>query len=623
MRIPFRSREILGFVWSEAKEAPKGLKKITKVCDETSLFDVRTLQFYERAAAYYGLSLGDLLSLSLPKKIQEGAAPLDLAPKHFVSDLFPLSEAQLEIAKSIQASKKFEVHLLRGEMGSGKTEIYLWLIERVLLEGGQALVLVPEISLTPQLEERLSSRLGGEVSVFHSQRSEKKRFEAFSRALSGQADVILGARSALFLPFSNLRLIIVDEEHDSSYKQSERESYHARDLALLKAQLLDVPIILGSATPSLETYQRSLDAKSPIYKLEPYYPKPHPQIEIVDLKKEWAERRGDFFSSALTAGLERQLEKSEQSLLFLNRRGSASQRICISCGATDECKNCSVSLTVHQDLNRALCHWCEFQRSLDEACQTCGSREFFSGGIGTKEVEAQLKARFPEARIARLDRDEAQKKNVMELRLKDFQEGKIDILIGTQMISKGIDIAGLSFVGVLLADLGWGLPDFRAVERSYQLLRQLLGRAGRRGQASSVVIQTFSPEHPLFGWLSDAQSYEVFAQSELKIRQQAHLPPFSRLALMTLSHKSDVLVAKESEVFSERLQKMASSLGIQVLGPTPAPVHRFRGDFRYHILLKSQPKGHLSTLIQAALDDWDKTSFKAKLKLDRDPHQFL
>ncbi|MDB5036617.1 MAG: primosomal replication factor [Bacteriovoracaceae bacterium] len=623
VRVPFRSREMVGFVWGKTENKPKGLKKILSVCDEHPFFDEQTLRFYERAAQYYGISLGELLAGALPKKIQLGEKSLDLPLKPYISDLATLSEDQKKVEEEIWKDRNFKIHLLMGEMGSGKTEVYLSLIDKILKEGGQTLFLVPEISLTPQLEERLSQRLGGDVTVFHSQISEKKRFEAFSRALSGQSDVFLGARSALLLPFSNLKLIVVDEEHDSSYKQSERGPYHARDLAILRAQLFKIPIVLGSATPSLETYERARETKAPLYRLKPFYSFQKAQTKVVDLKEKWENKERSFITEDLHDAIARQLETNEQTLLFLNRRGSASQRLCVSCGAADECKNCSVTMTVHQDLNVAICHWCQYQKPLTKTCDQCGGSEFFMGGIGTKEVEIQIKARFPEARVARLDRDEAVKKNVLAKTIKDYSDGKIDILVGTQMISKGIDIPKLSLVGVILADQGWGIPDFRGNEKSFQLLRQLMGRGGRRGQSNQFIVQTFKPEHLLFEWLQSENPYESFAEPELAIRKMADLPPFSRLSLITLSHRDENALHLESNLFADRIRRFAESLDIKMMGPTPAPIARWKGLYRMHILVKASPKGHMTTFITAVLDDWDRNKITIKMKLDRDPYQLL
>jgi primosomal protein N' (replication factor Y) len=622
VRVPFRSREVVGVVWRETQVSPKGLKKIIRACDDVPFFDASTLKFYERSAQYYGISLGELLAGTMPKKIQEGEQAKTFEVKKFTSNLATLSDDQQKIADEIERTSGFQIHLLMGEMGSGKTEIYLSLIDRVIREGSQALLLVPEISLTPQLHSRLSNRLGGEISIFHSQLTEKKRLETFGRALDGKPNIFLGARSALLLPFKNLKLIVVDEEHDSSYKQSERGPYHARDLAILRAQLFNIPIILGSGTPSLESYERARETKSPIYRLSPFYPMQKPETQIIDLKKSWESNGRSFLSEPLHDAMAKQLERGEQTLLFLNRRGSASQRVCLSCGSVDECKSCSVQMTIHDDLKKAICHWCDWRKPLGN-CSACGSSEFFLGGIGTKEVETQIKMRFPEARVARLDRDEAAKKNVLQNTLHDFAEGALDILIGTQIISKGIDIPKLSLVGVVLADQGWGVPDFRGTERSFQLLRQLMGRGGRRGQPSQFIVQTFRPDHPIFGWLQEDGAFEKFAEQELAVRKETSLPPFSRLALICFSHANEPVLMRTAEEFSRKLEQMGKALGVTILGPTPAPIAKWKGKYRMHLLAKAPLRGHMTTFITAALDEWQNQKSPVQMKLDRDPYQLL
>jgi len=622
VKVQFRSREVVGFVWNETNEEPKGLKDILEVCDEAPFFDKRTLDFYERASNYYGISLGELLANSLPKKVRDGKTLKDYPLKHFVPNLVEFSEKQKQVSDELMKSKGFKVQLLMGETGSGKTEIYLKLMERAIEEKGQVLFLVPEISLTPQLEDRISDRMGGRVSIFHSQIKESLREEAFARARAGHADIFLGARSALFLPFKNLKLIVVDEEHDHSYKQSERGPYNARDLSLLRAQMFNIPVVLGSATPSLESYARAIEKKEPIYKLPQYFEKKSPQISIVDLKSVWKEEARSFITNELNESILNNLEKKEQCLLFLNRRGSASQRLCVECGSVDECKDCSSTLTIHLDLKAAICHWCGYRRPLRKKCEECGGNEFFVGGIGTKEVEAQVKERFPDARVARLDRDQTQKKNVLANTLKDFSDGKIDILVGTQMISKGIDIPKLSLVAVILADQGWGIPDFRATERSFHLLKQLMGRGGRRGQENKFIIQTFSPDHPMFEWLKK-DSMEEFLAEEMKIREQAQLPPFSRLCLWTISDRQEALAKRDAQTFVTRVKSYAQSLGVELVGPTAAPMSKWKGVYRMQVLTKASPKGHLTTFMTTVLDELSARPLKSKVKLDRDPYQFI
>jgi len=625
VRVPVKNSKRLGIVWAKTAEVPPGLKSISDHLDVEPIFDQKTLEFYDVASRYYGLALGELLNFSLPKKIREGEALKEFEPKVFSPLLPALSPAQQEVVEEVQAKSGFVCHLLVGETGSGKTEIYLKLIEKILNEGGQVLVLVPEISLTPQLEDRLKNRLGKEVSLFHSSLKESKRMEAFCRARAGQSDVFLGARSALFLPFKGLRLIVVDEEHDASYKQNERGTYQARDLAILKAKLLQIPILLGSATPSLESYQRAKSTGSPLFRIPRFFEAPPVQVEVVDLKKTWKTEEKSFITSAMHRAVDETLMKKEQVLLFLNRRGSATQRVCVSCGHTEGCPNCSTGLTLHFDLKKAICHLCAYEAKIENLCAKCGGKDFFVGGIGTKEVEIQIQERFPEARVARLDRDQAKKKNVVADVLHAFSKGELDILVGTQMISKGIDIAKLSLVGVVLADQGWNLPDFRAMERSFQLMHQIKGRGGRRGQASRFLVQTFNPEHPLFAYLnkSESDAWEVFAEKELELRKLAVLPPYSRYLLWTLSHRNEKEAIDSAYAFRRRLEKLATSLKIELMGPVPSPLAKWKNEYRMQILAKSEDVTKLTTFQTAVLDDLDKRPMEARIRHDRDPVQFM
>ncbi len=621
--VPFRNRERLGIVWKKTSEVPKGLKAVLRKLDTEPLFNEPTLEFYRQAADYYGMALGELLNLSIPKKIQEGAGLIEHEVKSFLPQLPALSSIQQDCVNKISESHGFSIHLIHGETGSGKTEVYLHLMENILLAGGQVLFLVPEISLTPQLEERLSNRLGSSVSVFHSNVREKQRMKAFSQARHTETDVFLGARSALFLPFSNLKMMIVDEEHDSSYKQTERGPYHARDLAILKAKLFNIPIILGSATPSLESYFKTKEKTAQIYRLPKFFETPEPQIEILSLKKAWKTEAKGFITERLHQAIEDCLHKKNQALLFLNRRGSATQRICLECGHQENCPHCSASLTLHFDLQKGLCHLCGYQRSLEKLCSTCSHDQFFIGGIGTKEVEAQVQLRFPEARVARIDRDQSRKKNFLENTLKDFADGNIDILIGTQMISKGIDIPNLSLIGIILADQGWGVPDFRAMERSFQLLKQILGRAGRRGQEARCLIQSFFPEHPIFKLLGEQNSFDMFIEEEIRIREQAGLPPFYRLLMWTLSDKNQSKAFEASEVMMKRLSDLAQSFGIQILGPMEAPIFQWKNEYRYQVLAKAKSTPDLSRFMQIVLKDLEDRPLGVKIKTDRDPQHFM
>lgn len=625
VRVPFRRSEKLGFVWSTAKQIPEGvtIKKIGGRLDEYPIFNAEDLEFYSRASTYYGISTGELLSQSVPKKIQEGAAITFPEEKVFSFDLVKLSEAQQQVVKQIQEHLGFERHLIHGDTGAGKTEVYLELAREVLKSGGQVLFLVPEISLTPQLEKRLQQRVGSEIQIFHSNLRESKRYEAFCKALSGQADIFLGARSSLFLPFKNLKLVVVDEEHDASYKQSERGSYQARDLAVMRAQMLNIPIVLGSATPSIESYWWAIEKKKPLYRLSSYYKKSKDPLEIIDLKLSWKTNEKSFISPELHEAIANALENKQQSICFLNRRGSAAQRICTHCGFVEECRFCSHKLTPHFDLKQLICHLCGYQAQMGSECVQCDNDKFFYGGIGTKEIAEQLGQRFPDAVIERVDRDQTTKRSFLPKTIQAFARGEIDILVGTQMISKGIDIENLSVVGVILADQGWGLPDFRAEERSFQLLHQILGRAGRRGQRSRYVVQTFLPEHPLFEDLQSDQPFEHFVKRELDLRKQAQLPPFQRQLLWTFSHRDQKKAQKTAEKWLVRVAKLIDHYGLQSFGPVEAPIFFLKNEYRFQVLQKTVESRNISAFIELALPEADRLREQVKVKLDRDPFHFI
>jgi len=625
VRVPFRTGEKWGIVWREASAPPpKGLKKIAAQIDEAPLFSESSLQFYEMAANYYGISLGELLSSSVPKSIRDGKDLPIADSKNFSPELPKLSEAQQQVVDGIPMNQGFQSHLILGETGSGKTEVYLHLMKEVIRSGGQVLFLVPEISLTPQLEHRLSGRLGEKVSVFHSNLKDSERLRSFASARLSQTDVFLGARSALFLPFQNLKLIVIDEEHDASYKQSEKMPYQARDLAIWRAKLLDIPIVLGSATPSLESYQRiSTESPDRLHRLPRFFETPKIKLELIDIKERWKSEEKSFITSPLHQAVDETLSQGEQVILFLNRRGSASQRVCVSCGATDDCKFCSSTLTLHYDTQEAICHLCGFRQEILKDCASCSSDEFFIGGVGTKEVENLISERFPEARVARLDRDQTQKKGVLEKTLKDFSEHRLDILVGTQMISKGLDISKLSLIGVILADQGWNVPDFRAGERAFQLLHQIMGRAGRRGQQARCLVQTFNPKNDVFEFLGEMGSFEMFALKELEIRKLLSLPPYSKQVLFSLSDKDAQKLHRLAHQWADRISGLAKEFGVELMGPVMAPLFRWKSQFRYQMIAKASTHSAVSAFVVNVLEDLERRPLSVKVKMDRDPQHFL
>jgi primosomal protein N' (replication factor Y) len=490
-----------------------------------------------------------------------------------------------EILKGIH-SKRFSPFLVHGVTGSGKTEIYLRAIEEVLLQGGEAIILVPEISLTPQLLSRFKDRFGENLSLLHSGMGRGERYDQWRRIWKGDVKIALGARSAIFAPFKSARIIIVDEEHDPSYKQEERLRYHARDLAVLRAKQNEATLLLGSATPSLESFHNAEQEKFHLLKLpERIEGKPLPPVEIVDMKNE----KG-LLSEKMRAGLQKNIEDKKQSLLFLNRRGFAHFILCPDCGFTFKCPNCTVTLTYHLRDRSLQCHYCDYRIRAPGDCPQCGGHRLQGMGIGTERLEEEIRFLFPETQVSRMDRDTTSRRRSHQQILKGLESGTIDILIGTQMIVKGHDFPNVTFVGVVSADTSLHFPDFRSSERTFQLLTQVAGRAGRGEVSGEVVIQTFNPDHYSIQKAKD-HDFIGFYQEESQFRQALDYPPFSRLINFRVVGNSE----RKTKAVSEGMGRMGQDLlkrgygkGIEILGPSAAPFAKMRGKFRWQMLAKGK-----------------------------------
>jgi len=499
-------------------------------------------------------------------------------------------EAVSRITDSL--SKGFSGWLLAGVTGSGKTEVYMRLAAQIIRHGLGVIVLVPEIALISQTERRFRARFGECVAVLHSSLSGGERYSQWRRIAQGQANIAIGARSAVFAPFDKIGLIIVDEEHDSSYKQDNDLLYNARDLALVRAKLSDCPAILGSATPSIQTYYNAGIEKLTELNLNcRVQERPMPQISVVDLRK-IRDFRGirRFISPELHQAMSQTLSKNEQVLLFLNRRGFAAFPVCAECGASLRCEHCDISMTLHKGDNAYKCHFCGFSRSSGANCPTCGSYNIKFLGLGTERVEEAVKALFPQARVARMDRDTTSKKGALLNILKDLRQNKIDILVGTQMVAKGHDFPNITLVGIICADLTLNLPDFRAGEQTFQLLAQVSGRAGRGDAPGRVILQTYAPNH--FSIVSaQAQDFKAFCQREIQSRQALNYPPFSRLIQLRISGQDAEQVQEFADALGgicRELKKNASFFhAITILGPAESPISRIAGHYRWQILLKS------------------------------------
>jgi primosomal protein N' (replication factor Y) len=490
-----------------------------------------------------------------------------------------------EIRKGIH-SKRFAPFLIHGVTGSGKTEIYLRAIEETLDQGREAIVLVPEISLTPQLLSRFRDRFGENLALLHSRLGRGERYDQWRRVWKGEIKIAIGARSAIFAPFKNLGIIIVDEEHDPSYKQEEKLKYHARDLAVVRAKQVEATLLLGSATPSLEAYHNAEKGKFRLLRLpQRIEGKPLPQVEIVDMKKEEG-----LLSGRVRAALQKNIEDKKQSLLFLNRRGFANFILCPDCGLIFKCPNCSVTLTHHLRDHSLQCHYCDYRIPAPGDCPQCGGHRLRGMGIGTERLEQEINTLFPETKVGRMDRDTTSRKYSHQQILKGLESGRIDILVGTQMIVKGHDFPNVTFVGVVSADTSLHFPDFRSSERTFQLLTQVAGRAGRGDVFGEVAIQTFNPDHYSILRAKD-HDFTGFYQEEILFRRALGYPPFCRLVNFRLtgnSEKKTKMVADELARISQSLLKGGYGKGIEVLGPSAAPFAKIRGKFRWQMLAKGR-----------------------------------
>ncbi len=511
--------------------------------------------------------------------------------------LNPAQQAAYEQIAAAIAAKRYQTFLLHGVTGSGKTEVYLNCIEAALAEGRSALLLVPEIALTPAMAGQFFSRFGDRVAILHSAFTDVERSEQWRRIRSGAASVVVGTRSGVFAPVRNLGLIVVDEEHDGSYKQEENPRYNGRDVAIVRAQAVNACVVLGSATPSLESRYNAEREKYTLIELPGRIEeRPMPAVELIDMRQEFLETRQQApFSRKLIEAIGARLDNGEQTIVLLNRRGFSSFVACRACGERVNCVNCSLTLTHHKRDRRLLCHVCGYAEKIPSVCPKCQSDHIYFLGIGSEKVEEELHRAFPAARIARLDRDTVTGKRQYENILNDFREGNYDILAGTQMIAKGHDIPNVTLVGVVSADVGLGMPDFRAAERTFQLLTQVAGRAGRGNVPGIVLIQTINPDHYAIR-LSAAQDYAAFYQKELHFRRMMHYPPFSAMA--------NVLVRAEKQ---EAAMRMSSELGLllnpppeklKIMGPAEAPVPRLKNEYRYQFLVKAASRKVLNDLLQ-------------------------
>ncbi|MFS9180785.1 primosomal protein N' [Streptococcus timonensis] len=579
------------------------------------------LEHYSRDQVNFFVEQGALTILQ--KEVQRSAAYFEGIES---SQSLELNPEQKEACEAVVGAigKKHPPFLLQGITGSGKTEVYLQIIQGALNMGKTAIVLVPEISLTPQMTERFIARFGDKVAILHSGLSNGEKYDEWRKVERGDAQVVVGARSAIFAPLKNLGVIIIDEEHEASYKQDSNPRYHARDVALLRAQYNQAALVLGSATPSLESraragkgvYQhlRLTQRANPLASI--------PQVQLIDFRDYIGQNETSNFTPPLIEAIQDRLDKKEQVVLMLNRRGYSSFVMCRECGTVDTCPNCDISLTLHMDTKTMNCHYCGFSKEIPHVCPNCQSRSIRYYGTGTQKAYDELAELFPEACILRMDVDTTRKKGSHQALLEQFGKGEADILLGTQMIAKGLDFPNVTLVGVLNADTALNLPDFRSSERTFQLLTQVAGRAGRAEKAGQVLIQSYNPQHYAIRFVKD-QDYEGFYSYEMGIRRQLGYPPYYFTIGITLSHKKEEEVLKRAYQVMEILRSGLSDASI-ILGPTPKPIARTHNLYHYQILIKYRLEDELaSTLNQVLALTQERENSELRLSIDHEPQQFL
>ena len=516
-----------------------------------------------------------------------------------------LTAAQSAVLTQIEQQMNtgdYSAFLLHGVTGSGKTEIYMRAMSKALSLDQSAMMLVPEIALTPVFSRRLRARFGDQVAIFHSSLQKGERFDEWTRVRNGDARVVIGTRSAVFAPVKNLGLIVVDEEHESSYRQQESPYYNARDVAIVRAQKESATVVLGSATPSLESFHNARKGKYHFVSLpERIGARPMAEAKIIDMRNVFARHaKPRVFSDELLDAIRETRERGEQSIILLNRRGYSSFILCRSCGETIQCPNCDVTLTYHRSERVIVCHYCNHRAAVPRVCPSCGKKYIYYVGEGTEQLEEMLRLLFPALRVARIDRDTTARRKVFEQSLADFSAGRIDTLVGTQMLAKGHDFPNVTLVGVVSVDAGLALPDFRSAERTFQLITQVAGRAGRGDRPGRVLIQTYHPYHYALRHAC-AQDYEGFYEEELRYRQNHSYPPFVALASL-LVHGVDLgKVRNDSLELRKQLDLVNQDRKCRVLGPAPAPLSRLKGEHRFQLLIKSRSRKDLREIADAAL----------------------
>lgn len=630
--VPFGNREIAGFVvemstepHSDSEESETfQIKEILKLLYPEPLLTGELLELARWMCDYYGCLLIDAINSIIPSPVRgsrKGKGKMEEPSKACFQRPEKLTSEQSSALKTIIEAisrKKASAILIHGVTASGKTEVYLRAIQSALETGKSSIVLIPEISLTPQSIERFRGRFKEKIAVLHSALPASERKAQWWRIKSGEAKVVLGTRSAVFAPLSNIGLIIIDEEHEPSYKQENSPRYNARQIALLRAKNHNSVIVLGSATPSLESFYW---AKSGKYKLaalsERVECRSLPEVEIVDMRK--SEKPG-IFSDTLIKEMESVLYRKEQIILFLNRRGFSSYLLCQECGHVIKCPHCDISMTYHLPEKSILCHYCYHKIPAPEFCPSCGSHKIKYQSMGTQRVEEELKRLFPGESSVRMDKDTTLERGSHSKILGAFSRGDAKILLGTQMIAKGLDFPAVTLVGVITADVALNLPDFRATERAFQLLMQVAGRSGRGKAPGKVIIQTYNPEHPSIK-AAALHDYHGFYESEISAREELDFPPFSHLINLIFWSEKEENASVLAEEFALKFKEKKIE-GFQLLGPAPCPIPKLRKKFRWHIIIKTRKVQEIVRVLRSIISEF-KVPEKSGITVDVDPYTLL
>lgn len=627
VRVPFGRRLVTGVVAQppRVETLPEDrCKSVEAVLDDAPLIPAELFSLLQWCSRYYQHPLGEICAAAMPGPLRQGKEVV-IKPAKKSTAMFepqaalPLTAEQQAAYDALAAGEGFRASLLQGVTGSGKTELYLRLTADALARGEQALILTPEIGLTPQLMERFVQRFGAQVVSFHSGMTDVQRTQTWLRARAGEAGVVIGTRSALFVPFARLGLIVLDEEHDPSYKQQEGFRYSARDVALVRAQRLKIPVVLGTATPSLETLHNAQGGRYQHLRLQQRVQSAAPpRVSLLDVR-----------SQPLTHGLSRPLldriqhhvDTGGQALLFINRRGYAPMLLCHDCGWSAPCQSCDARMTVHRSRGQLICHHCGAQQPLVKVCPSCESSQLMALGQGTERIEDALRNHFPRHRVERLDSDRARKAGEMERLLADIQRGDIHILVGTQILAKGHDFAGLSLVGIVSADQALYGADFRAIERMGQLVTQVAGRAGRAKRAGEVILQTHEPDHPLMRLLVKS-GYDGLCPALLKERENAGLPPCRHMAVLRAESTQAEVPLKFLQQARDLLEKSAA---VEIGAPIPALMERRAGRVRAQMLLQSGQRPALQRLLAQALPLIEQLPLARKVRwsVDVDPYDLF